>query len=221
VIFDFPANLEPTDVNIRPPRATIGSSTSLSGRMQTQVAPRPPFGLKLTFDKLFGDDVLSWRAMEGLFEGRANTVRIPLYDVWFRANDAAIGAGVVGFSDGTFFADGTGFLTDDLSGVTVTAVQGQRTITADFGDYGQLLQAGLFIGLGEYPNLARRVWWDGSVARIECARTMMFDLVDEPLKLRPTMLASLTSDDGANLELTRARYGSPTLELLERIDGAL
>ena len=53
------------------PRATIGSSTSLSGRMQTQVAPRPPFGLKLTFDKLFGDDVLSWRAMEGLFEGRA------------------------------------------------------------------------------------------------------------------------------------------------------
>ena len=85
----------------------------------------------------------------------------------------------------------------------------------------ELLQAGLFIGLGEYPNLARRVWWDGSVARIECARTMMFDLVDEPLKLRPTMLASLTSDDGANLELTRARYGSPTLELLERIDGAL
>lgn len=216
MIFDWPANLEPSNVAIRAPRKTMGLARSLSGVGQVAPAIRPPFGLKLTFDELFADEVLAWRAMEGLFEGMANWVRVPLFDVWFRATDAQIGAGAVTHSDGTAFSDGALYLTDDLSGVTVTGAQGDRTITADFGSYGQLLQGGLYFGLGEYPYLARRVWWEGNVATIECSCTLRAACVAEPLKLKPTMIAGLTRDDGAELELTRARYGAPVLELEER-----
>jgi len=219
MIFDWPAVLEPQDVNIQPPRKTEGTSTSLSGFMQTAVTPRPPFGLKLIFPQLHGAEVLAWRAMEGLFEGRANIVRIPLFDLWFRASDAQIGAGRVAHSDGTAFSDGALYVTDDLSGVTVSGVQGQRNLTVDFGAYGQLFQAGLFFGIGEHPYLATGVWWNGTVATIRCTPTLRTACTDAPFRLRPTMLAGLTRDEGANLELTRARYGAPSLELVERFDG--
>lgn len=216
MIFDWPPNLIPEDVNIQPPRKTAGLNVSLSGKTQAVPVIHPPFGLKLTFPKIWGDQVRAWRAMEMLFEGMANTVRVPLFDLWFQASDAAIGAALTGHSDGTGFSDGTLYSTADLVGVTVTGVQGQRTITADFGSYGHILQAGDYFGLGEYPNGARKVSWSGTIATIECARTLIEDCDAVPLKLRPTMLAGLTSDDGANLELVLARYGQPTLELVER-----
>ena len=216
MIFDWPASLVPQDIAVLPPRATVGLSRSLNGSTQSAPAIRPPFGLKLTFGNLFGDEVKAWRAMMALFEGRANAVRVPLFDLWHRANDKAIAAGIVGHSDGSYFSDGTGYSTPDLSGVLVAGVQGQRTITADFRAYGQLLEAGLYFGLGEHPYIARRVWWDGSVARIETTPTLRKAYVGEPLRLKPTMIAGLIDDDQGELMLRRARFGAPSLELVER-----
>lgn len=216
MIFDWPANLVPENVAILPPRKTAGMSRSLSGFTQAVPAIRPPFGLQLEFGNLFADEVLAYRAALSLFEGMANQVRVPLFDLWFRATDAQIGGGAVSHSDGTAFSDGALYLTDDLAGVTVTGVQGQRTITADFGDYGQLLQGGLYFGLGEHPYIARRVWWEGSVATIDCGPTLRTAYDDEPLRLKPTMIAGLPDDDQGQLKLVRGRYGAPTLELVER-----
>ncbi|MFZ5747905.1 MAG: hypothetical protein ACOY45_09655 [Pseudomonadota bacterium] len=221
MIFDWPATLIPNDVIIRPPRKTTGLNRSLSGFGQAVPVIRPPFGLKLVFGEIWGSEVLAWRAMEALFEGRANVVRVPLFDLWLRAGDAAIGAGAVTHSDGTSFSDGALYVTDDLVGVTVSGVQGQRRITVDFGTYGKVLQAGLFFGIGEHPYLARRVWWEGSVATIDCQPTLRRAVTDAAIKLRPTMLAGLTSDDGAELALTRARFGTPTIELEERFNEPL
>jgi hypothetical protein len=221
MIFDWPSVLVPNDVTIRPPRKTQGLTTSISNFTQVVPVIRPPFGLALEFGELFGAEVLAWRAMEGLFEGRTNTVRIPLFDLWFRATDAQIGAGTVSHSDGTSFSDGALYLTDDLAGVTVTGVQGQRNITVDFGDYGQVLQAGLYFGIGDRPYLATGVWWEGNVATIRCTPTLRSTVTDAPLKLRPTMLAGLLTDDGAELKLIRARYGRPALVLEERFDEPL
>lgn len=219
--FDWPANLVPDNVFIRPPRRTAGLNRSGSGFTQAVPVIRPPFSVTLEFGQLFGDEVLAWRAMEGLFEGRANTVRLPLFDLWYRASDTVLGAGTVSHSDGTSFSDGALYLTDDLSGVTVTGVQGQRTITADFGSYGQLLQAGLYYGIGDHPYLATGVWWEGSVATIRCTPTLRRDYDAEELRLRPTMIAGLTNDDGGGLNLIRARYGAPSIELEERFDELL
>jgi hypothetical protein len=216
MIFDWPASLVPSNVSIRPPRRTVGLNSSLSNFTQATPAIRPPFGLLLEFDAIFGSEVLAWRAMEALFEGRTNRCRVPLFDLWFRASDAAIAAGAVTHSDGTAFSDGALYLTNDLDGVTVTGAQGDRTITADFGSYGEVLQGGLYFGLAEHPYIARRVWWEGSVATIECAPTLRTSYAEEPLKLRPTMIAGLLDDDGANLMLRRGRFGGPSLALEER-----
>lgn len=219
MIFDWPATLIAEDVAILPPRKTVGMNTSLSGFTQRTPAIRPPFGAKLVFGNLFGGEVLAWRAMIGLFEGRTNLVRLPLFDLWFWANDVQITAGLVTHSDGSSFSDGALYLTDDLSGITVSAVQGQRNLQIDFGEYGQLLQAGLYFGIGDRAYLATQVSWEGTVATIRTTPTIRETIVDGVVKLRPTMLAGLLDDDQGELLLKRGRYGAPgTLELVERFD---
>lgn len=221
MIFDWPANLVPQALSILPPRKTAGLSTSMSGFTQRVPSIRPPFGLRMEFGNLFGDEVLAWRAAMGLFEGRTNIARIPLFDLWFRANDAAIGAGSVTHSDGSAFSDGALYVTGDLSGVTVSAEQGQRIISADFGSYGAIFQAGLYLGIDDHCYLATGVWWEGTVAKIRTTPTMRRTYVDRPLKLRPNMRAGLVDDNAGELSLKTGRYGGPTLELVERFDEPL
>ncbi|MED5546205.1 MAG: hypothetical protein VYD90_13225 [Pseudomonadota bacterium] len=216
--FDWPANLVPLNIDIRPPRETAGLTTSLSGKTQAELVPRPPFSVTMEFDELHGDEVLAWRAILGLLEGRSNTVRLPIFDLWYRASDAQIRGGVVPHSDGTFFSDGTGYATRDLSGVNVTGVQGQRNVTADFGDYGQLLQAGQYFGLGDYPYLATGVWWDGNVATIRTTPTLRDDFTDEALRLKPVMIGRLSDDDGGALMLKGLYNGAPSITFIEDED---
>ena len=220
-IFDWPATLVPRHITIRPPRKTAGLSTSLTEFSQAVPVIRPPFDLTMEFDALTGREILAWRAMMALVEGRANLLRVPLYDMWFRATDAQIGAGVVPHSDGSYFSDGAGYLTDDLVGVLVSGVQGQRTITADFGSYGQLLEAGLYFGLGEHPYIASGVTWTGTVATIRCSPTLRDDYDGQPLRLKPSIIARLKDDDAGNLRLQNMRHSTPTLELVEAFDEPL
>ncbi len=86
-----------------------------------------------------------------------------------------------------------------------------RKLPLDLAKAGEMLR--------EY--LATGVWWEGSVATIRCTPTLRQAYAAEPLRLRPTMIAGLLSDDGAELKLARARYGSPTLVLEERFDEPL
>lgn len=220
-IFDWPATLVPRHITIRPPRKTAGLSTSLTEFSQAVPVIRPPFDLTMEFDALTGREILAWRAMMALFEGRANLLRVPLYDMWFRATDAQIGVGVVPHSDGSYFSDGAGYLTDDLAGVLVSGVQGQRTITADFGSYGQLLEAGLYFGLGDHPYIASGVRWVGSVATIRCSPTLRDDYDNQPLRLKPSIIARLKDDDAGDLRLQNMRHSTPTLELVEAFDEPL
>lgn len=213
--FDWPATLVPRNIQIQPPRRTQGLTTSLTDFVQVIPAIRPPFTVSLEFDQLEGSEVLAWRAMEALLEGRANAVRLPLWDMWYAATNAQLGAGIVPHGDGTYFSDGAGYLTADLDGVLVSGVQGQRVITADFGSYGELLQAGLYFGIGDEPYIASGVTWAGTVATIRCSPTLRRDYTDAALKLRPTMIGKLTNDDGMALKLTNLRYGSPSVTFVE------
>lgn len=209
--FDWPAALVPRHIDILPPRATQGLSTSLTQFTQAQPGIRPPFRVSMEFDPLFGDDVLAWRAIMALLEGRANLCRLPLFDLWYRAKDSAIGAGSTGFSDEALFSDGAGFAAPDLGGVTVNGVQGQRMITADFGTYGAVLKAGHYFGIGEHPYIASGVWWEGSVATIRCSPTLREDCTAAPLRLKPVMIGRQMSDDGGALKLNNLRHGGPSI----------
>lgn len=218
---DWPTVLVPTNVEVRPPRKTAGLTRSLSEFTQAVPVIRPPFGLTLEFSDLFGREVLAYRALLAALEGRANTVRVPLFDLWFAARDAQLLAGGSPHSDGTPFADGALYMVDDLRDVLVTGTQGDRTITADFGEYGELLEAGLYFGLADHPYIATAVFWEGSVATIRFSPSLRTDYEDEPLRLRPTMICRQTDDEGGRLMLKRARYGAPTLEFEEAFDGPL
>ena len=214
-IFDWPANLVPLNIQIRPPRQTVAMSQAMTGFRQAAPAIRPPFGLTMEFDYLTGDEVLSYRALMGLLEGRANLVRVPLFDLWFGASAAEIGGGGVLHSDGTSFSDAASYLTTDLSGVTVTGVQGARNITADFGSYGHLLQAGLYFGLGEHPYLCTGISWAGNVATIRTTPTLRRDYTAQAMRLRPTMVCQLRSDDTGGHMLKSGRMTQPTLDFDE------
>lgn len=218
-IFDWPSVLQPRDILPIWPNETAGLNTSLSGMEQAVPVIRPPWKLRLTFDNLFGRELLAWRAIMGSLEGRANAVRIPLFDLWFQPGDTAIGGGGVPHSDGSPFSDQALYLVDDLTGVTVTAAQGDRVITADFGAYGEIVEAGLIIGLGEHPYLITSISWAGSVATIRTNPTMRQDYTAQNLRVRPSMVARLTEDDGGQLEQLLGRYGAPVLNLVERFDG--
>lgn len=220
-IFDWPTTLVPHNISIRPPRKTLGLTTSLTQFTQAVPAIRAPFAMTLEFDALFGDDVLAYRTLLALLEGRANAVRVPLFDMWFAATGAQISYGLVGHSDGTSFSDGALYLTDDLIGVLVTAVQGARYITADFGTYGQILQAGQYFGLGDHPYIATSVIWTGTVARIRCAPTLRQDYAAQPLRLRPVMIGRLTGDDVGEHALKSMRWTTPTLDFEETFNGPL
>ncbi|WP_225205391.1 hypothetical protein [Novosphingobium huizhouense] len=214
-IFDWPATLVPRNIQVLPPRATQGLTESLTQFTQAQPVIRPPFTVTMEFDELFGRDVLAWRAMLALLEGRAHCARLPLFDLWYRASEAAIAAGLSGFSDGALFSDGASFSTSDLADVTVTGAQGQRWIEVDFGDHGQLLEGGLYFGIGEHPYIASSVVWTGTVARIRCSPTLRTAYADAPLKLKPTMIGRLTSDDGGALMLKNLRHGAPSITFQE------
>lgn len=220
-IFEWPTSLVPHNISIRPPRKTLGLATSLTEFTQAVPAIRAPFGITMEFDALFGDDVLAYRSLLALLEGRANAVRVPLFDMWFAASEAEIVGGLVGHSDGTSFSDGAYYLTDDLSGVLVTAVQGARYITADFSAYGQILKAGHYFGLGDHPYIASGVTWTGSVARIRCSPTLRQDYTAQALRLRPVMVGRLTGDDVGEHMLKSMRSTTPTLDFVETFDGPL
>lgn len=212
--FTWPASLVPINVVVRPPRKTVGLSTSISQFTQAVPAIRPPFGLTLEFDTLVGPDVLTWRAIIASLEGRANTVRIPLFDLWYRAK-------AIGGDPEDYFADGVDYSTDDLVGVTVSGVQGQRNIVVDFGAYGEAIKPGLYFGVGDHPYIATAVSWAGTVATIRCAPTLRDDYDDLPLRLKPDMVCRLTSDDGGELPLRKLRFGAPALDLEEAFDEPL
>jgi hypothetical protein len=213
--FDWPATLVPRHIEILPPRATQGLTTSLTQFTQVQASVRPPFTVAMEFDQLFGPDVLAWRAMMALLEGRANLARLPLFDLWYRASDADIVAGRVLHGDGSGFSDAASYLTADLSGVTVSGVQGQRTIMVDFGVYGRLLTAGHYFGIGDHPYIASGISWAGTVATIRCSPTLRIDYTAEALRLKPVMVGRQTSDDGGALKLSNLRHGGPTIVFQE------
>lgn len=221
-VIDWPASLVPRNIAIRPPRKTVGLTTSLSEFTQVIPSIRPPFGMTLEFDALFGGEALAYRALLASLEGRANTVRVPLFDMWLAASQADLDGGRAPHSDGTGFSDGAYYLNaTDLEGVTASGVQGARTISADFGHYGELLEAGQYFGLGDQPYIATKVTWEGSVATIGFSPSLRRAYSAEALRLRPVMIARLTNDDAGELMLQNMRFGTPTLDLTEAFDEPL
>ncbi len=212
---EWPTVLQPRDINITPPRDTKSLTKSLTNFEQVQPVIRPPWRGRLAFATLEGDQVLAYRAFLAACEGRSNLFRLPIFDLHHWASDAQIAAGHAPHSDGTEFSDGALYLTNDLSGVTVTGIQGEKQIVVDFGAYGPILKAGQYFGIGNDLHIATGVWWAGSTATIKFTSSLSRDHSAAPLRLRPYLIAKLAQDDSGDHELAYGRWTEPVLEFEE------
>ena len=216
--FDWPYNLYPRDINIKPPRETRSLTQSLTNFEQVVPVIRAPFNITLKMPTLTNPDkLLTYRVLLASFEGRANLCRIPVFDFYAAGSPAAYTT----FSDGTAFSDLTRFRTSDISGITVDAGRGERDITIDFDTYGQALRAGQYFGIDNNTYLARSVSWVGNVATINTAPSMRHNYVGGVVRLRPYLIVRLMSDDTGEHDLAYGQWAAPTLDLVEAFDESL
>lgn len=213
----WPANLVPVQITIAPPAKWLSAAGSISGLEQITPARRAPFRMDLSFSTLIGNQVLAWRAIMAEL-GDAGTVKIPMFDLYDAAATVA-GFAPVTFDGGVTFSDGSSFAGADVEGIAVTCAAGTRSITVDFGDYGQCIQAGQYFGIGQDPHIARRVTWDdaGQVATIAFSSSAKRAHAGAAFTLRPTMIARLAAEDGGAIALDYGAYGAPSLSLVEAI----
>lgn len=212
---EWPAILQPRDILIVTPNKTKSLTTTLTEFEQVQPVIRPPWKVSLFFNKLVGPQILAWRAMIASLEGRSNLIRLPLFDLHYWPSDAEIASGAVPHSDGSEFADTSLYSAGDIEGVTVSGLQGEKRITVDFGQYGQIFQAGQYFGIANDPHIAKKVTWDDNVATIDFISSLRRDFTDAPFRLRPDLIARLTDDEGGELPLEYGRWSAPQLDFTE------
>lgn len=212
---EWPTVLQPRDINLTPPRETKSLTKTLTNFEQVQPVIRPPWRGQLEFATLEGEQILAYRAFLAACEGRSNLFRLPIFDLHHWATDAQIAAGSAPHSDGSEFSDGALYLTNDLSGVTVTGIQGEKQISVDFGSYGPILKAGQYFGIGNDLHIATGVWWEDTIATIGFTSSLRRNHTAAPLRLRPFLIARLAEDKTGDHKLEYGRWSAPVLEFEE------
>ncbi len=215
MIIEWPTGLSPRIINLRLINKTRSAGESLTGFEQVAGSLATRWGFSLEFNNLKRHLIPAYRAMVASLEGRANALRVPVFDPQFWPTDAEIGIASVPHSDGTPFSDDAEYLTTDVSGITATGLKGAKELTVDFGDYGPIFDGGLYFGVEEETYLATSVQWAGNVATIKFQPGLRQDHTAATFRLRPRLLMRLADDQGGELALERGIIGAPSLELVE------
>lgn len=201
------------DLDIDPQTRSAGAS--VTGFEQVEEGVNARWRGKLEFNNLKAGMVPAYRAMRAKLRGRANVLRVPLFDAHYWPSDVSLGIEGAPHSDGTPFSDLALYVTDDATGLTVTGLRGAKEITLDFGDYGAIFEAGLYFGVDEELYMATSVEFTGTVATIGFEPGLRQDHTDGIFRLRPRLLMRLMTDQSGRLALEYGLTGTPTLELEE------
>ncbi len=215
MIIEWPKGLSPRIINLRLINKTRSAGESLTGFEQVATSLSTRWAFSLEFNNLKRHLIPSYRAMIASLEGRANALRVPVFDPQFWPSDAEIGIASVPHSDGTPFSDDAEYLTTDVSGITAAGLKGVKEISVDFGIYGPIFDGGLYFGLDDETYLATSVLWTGNVATIRFQPGLRQDHTAATFRLRPRLLMRLGDDQGGELALERGIIGSPSLEMQE------
>lgn len=208
-------DLAPRIINLRLVNKTRSAGESITGFEQVAGSLATRWAFSLEFNNLKRHLIPSYRAMVAALEGRANVLRVPVFDPQFWPSDEVLGISSSTHSDGTPFSDGGEYLTSDVSGVTVTGARGVKQIAVDFAWYAQHFSGGLYFGVENETYLATSVFWEGTVATINFQPGLRQDHTGGIFRLRPRLLMRLADDQGGELALERGIKGAPTLELVE------
>ena len=154
MIIEWPTGLSPRIINLRPINKTRSAGESLTGFEQVAGSLATRWAFSLEFNNLKRHLIPAYRAMVASLEGRANALRVPVFDPQFWPSDAVIGIASVPHSDGTPLSDGSEYLTADVDGITATGLKGAKVLTGGVVPDG----AGFFYPptvLGDVPPNAR------------------------------------------------------------------
>lgn len=221
MIIEWPTGLSPLIINLRLINKTRSAGESITGFEQVASSLATRWAFSLEFNNLKRHLIPSYRAMVASLEGRANVLRVPVFDPQFWPSDAEIGIASVPHSDGTPLSDGAEYLTNDVEGITATGLQGSKVLEVDFGEYGPIFSGGLYFGVEDETYLATSVLWVGSVATIRFQPGLRKDHTDGRFRLRPRLTMRLMDDEGGELALERGIKGAPSLELVEIVPDEL
>lgn len=200
------------------PRSLAGPS-SVSG--YTQIVSSDAGIWKATFGNIIiksRAEVLAFRALANLLEGRLGTILVPLCRAYqpVPADSDALYEDVP-HSDDSLFEDDTGYVGTviDVVAAAPAAVRAvSMTVTVNYaGD----IEPGQHFSLGERLYRVRSFDADtGAMAfrpplreAVAAGDALNFD--------DPVCLMRLASDDAMNLELALRRFGSPTVNFIEAL----
>jgi hypothetical protein len=214
-LITFPRRLVARTTNLRLINRTRSSQESLSGFVQVAASVAQRWALTLEFNTLKRENVLAYRAIIAALEGKANHLRVPIVDSRLWPEDAALGLEDVPHSDGTPFDDGTLYSAGDIAGVYVNALKGSKRISVDMGAFGEAFTAGQYFGIGDELYICTRIWWEGSVATVDCQPGLRRDHSGSPFRLRPVLVCQLAEDEVGDHPLEWGIRTSPTLDLRE------
>ena len=222
MIIEWPSpRLAPLVIDLGLINRTRSSGESLTGFEQVADPISTRWGASLQFNTLKRPFIPAWRAMIAALGGRANELRVPVFDPHLWPSDAAIGVSTSTHSDGSTFGDGTLYSTGDVEGITASGLVGVKEITVDFGAYGPLLDGGQYFGIADEVYLATFVESVGSISTIKFEPSLRQTHSGSIFRLRPRMIMRLADDEQGRLPLTRGIIGAPSLELIEVLPGEL
>lgn len=213
MIYEWPhPDLAPRVIDFSVMEQTRSAGESITGFEQVVYGVTQRWGLVLEFNNLKRHVILPYRALIASLRGRANLVRVPVFDAQLWPTNAALYSG---FSDDTEFSDGSEFVTIDLSDIAASGDALANEIEIDFGGYGQILLVGQYFGLGDDVHIVTAIQWAGSVATVAFEPSLRRDHDGAPVSLRPTLLMRKVEDMGGVHPLEYGIKTSPTLALQE------
>lgn len=212
--------LRPQNVAFTPMARTLAGPTSVSGK--TQVVSSAAGIWKATFGSVIVKkraEVLAWRAVETLLEGRLNPILVPFCRAY---NPLATVDGLydaVPHSDDSYFSDGSGYV-----GGAMQVLSGGMAANATSGNiaigYGGTIEPGQHFSVGERGYRLRSVVYTSANTADITFRPPLREAVANGAELNfddPVVRMRLATDDAMDLELALRRFGTPSVSFVEDI----
>lgn len=222
-IVSWPLNtLYPTEISLELMWNTRGGGAGLNGIEQIVSPLSALWSMSITLNVGTEEWLRGYRALKAEMKGRFGWIRFPLFDP-HRVRRADAGwddSAPIPFSDGTFFSDGSGFASPDIT--TTVAVAGEIgdeevafVVDPTLND---ALGTGHYLSINDYLHLVVRPLEKAGDNRIyKIAPPLRADIAsaDEVKIGRPTMLCRLADDKSGSVSLKYGRFGEPHLDFVE------
>lgn len=216
--------LRPRNVSFDIYPRSISGPTSVSGK--TQVVSSDAGIWRITFSDITvrnRAEVLAWRGVDALLEGRLNPILVPFCRAYQPVPDGAVDAGLyepVPHDDDAFFDDDTGYVGTVIDVTAAEAATAGATSLAVTIDYADMIVPGQPFSIGERAYRVRTITYTTSTTATITFRPPLRDDVESGAELNfdnPVCRMRLASDAEMSLMLNGRRRSTKTVNFVEDV----